>query len=320
MRVTTPRVSSHSKVSLRENAAPPARSLVRRLLVVAAALVAAALAAGFLGALHPAGDSFAVFRGSLSGLGLVIAAAVSLAAPRRWALAAALVPALSLGTLLPHWVQGAPVQGGITLYQKNLHYQTRDVSLIAADILAEIPDVVTLQELHRNNARILGDLHGAYPWQVVCHFPRHPGQVALLSRHPFRDGGACSETPGMAHAVVETPDGPVSVASIHFHWPWPAGTQPGQARRLLPEIAALEGPVVIGGDFNMVRWSATLRRIARAADAQFVGRAAMSYAFAPGPFSGVSIDHVLGPQGGTTEFRPPLGSDHRGVLARVRLD
>lgn len=313
MRDTTPMPAAHPKVRGREGRP------VRVLAGLAAAGVAALLGLGALGALHPAGDSLAVFRTSLSGCGLGLALMLLALGSRRGAGLAALVPALALLSLAPHWAAGgAAPEGGLSLYQKNLLYLTRDVDRIRDDILTARPDVVTFEEVHPNNERILGELAAAYPAQVRCPARDAVGDVAVLSRYPFREGSVrCSRTPGMASAVVEAPDGPVTVAAIHFEWPWPH-RQPVQAERLIGEIASLEGPAVIGGDFNMVRWSATIRRIAEASGTEPVGPARVTFPMGPGPFVGVSIDHVLAPGGaGATELRPLLGSDHLGVLARI---
>lgn len=311
--VATPGDEAHPKVRRRET------RWALSLLGSASGSVALLLALGALGALHPAADSLAVFRGAFSGLGLAIAALLAILGARRGALAAAALPTIALMSLVPHWTAGTP-GADLALYQKNLHYTLRDPGRIRDDILAARPDIVTFEELHANNDAIMTELADAYPFQLRCTAHRYVGDVAVLSRYPFRAGSAnCPSVPGMASVVVETPKGPVTVAAIHLFWPWPH-EQPEQVVDLLREIAALEGPVVIAGDFNMVRWSETLRRFARASGTGFVGHAAMSYRLGPGPFTGVAIDHVLAPGGqGSTEFRPQLGSDHRGVLARIAL-
>ncbi len=310
---------AHPSVTGRE----PRRALraLRGLVGLAALTVAALLALGALGRVHPAGDSFAVLRVSLVAAGLAVAPLLAVLGAGRAALLAALAPGLGLLSLAPHWVPEraaiAPGSSELVLYQKNLLYALRDPGRIRDDILRTRPDVVTLEELHRNNERILAALREVYPWQIRCRARPRVGDVAVLSRFPFREGSAgCSKTYGMAHAVVEAPGGPVTVGAIHFEWPWPHG-QAAQAEGIVAEVAALEAPVVLGGDFNMVRWSDVLGRIGAASGAGPVGPARVTFPVGPGGFS---IDHVLAPGGqGQTMLRPRLGSDHLGVLARIAL-
>jgi endonuclease/exonuclease/phosphatase (EEP) superfamily protein YafD len=315
---TTPQSAFHPSVTLRE---PTAVRRARMLLAVSSAVISTLLVLGALGHLHPAGDSLSVLRPALAAGGLLIAGALLCLGSGRSALLALAAPGFALLSLAPHWYGGQAVEeGGLTLYQKNILFKIHDTTRIREDILRADPDIVTLEELHPNNERILDDLRDSYPSQIRCNVRPVAGSAAILSRYPFRDGSAgCSKTPGMARAVVETPDGPITIAAIHFEWPWPH-RQPGQVEGLMDEIAALEGPVVLAGDFNMVRWSSTIRRIAEATGTEPVGRARVTFPMAPLPFAGVSIDHVLAPNGaGTTSLRPLLGSDHMGVLARVAM-
>lgn len=292
--------------------------------LIGCALVAAvaALVAGFGGALHPAGDSLAVFRGVLSVAALAFAAALAALGFRQAAMLGAAVPALALASLAPDrigWPGAEAAPPGLVLYQKNLWVGLADPALLVADIRASGADVVTLQEVHARNLPVIEALADAFPTQVVCPRSR-VGGVAVLARWPAVAGSAvCAEGRGLVAVTLDAPGGEVTVASVHLHWPWPHG-QPRQVECLEPVIAALPGPVVIGGDFNMVRWSSALRRIGAAARAAPVGRTRVTFPLGPGGLAGLSIDHVLAPGGaGDARLRPLLGSDHRGIVARVPL-
>ena len=76
------------------------------------------------------------------------------------------------------------------------------------------------------------------------------------------------------------------------------------------------GPAIMGGDFNMVPWSETLDDIADAAGFERAGPSRPTFQLGPFP---LPIDHVFAPAGGRVEVRGLSGSDHRGLLARVRL-
>lgn len=103
------------------------------------------------------------------------------------------------------------------------------------------------------------------------------------------------------------------MVTLHLHWPWPHG-QAAQVDILASAIAALDRPVVVAGDFNMVPWGASVARIERAARARRTGATVTT--FARFPLLPLPIDHVLLPEGwaGRQSVLAELGSDHRGLL------
>ncbi|GGH26313.1 Uncharacterized conserved protein YafD, endonuclease/exonuclease/phosphatase (EEP) superfamily [Cribrihabitans marinus] len=282
------------------------------ILKAAAVVLSVLVAASYGGALHPAGDSLAVFR-------LPMAAMLALAViwtdwPRRlrWPVAGACL--VILGAMV--WAKTArPEPGPVTVYQKNLWFGLRNVEPLARDILARAPDVVTLQEVSSRNRALMDRLRAAYPHRVFCPFTSWAG-VAVLSRHPVR-ARHCEEGQGLAALQLDMPQGPVWAVSLHLHWPWPHGQGP-QRDRLLQVIAGLEGPVVIGGDFNMVPWGYSVRAIAAAGGARRTRPVSPTFTIHDRDVP-LLIDHVLAPRGGAAERLPRLGSDHYGVLGRVWL-
>lgn len=281
----------------------------------------AGLAGSFAGNVHPAGDSLAAFRGVLA-IAAIAAATLAVAAGlRRLAAAGAVLAAAASLSLAPYKLPAiaeTSAPHGLVLYQKNLSYRLTNVLPVLADIRAISPDVITLQEVNGDNDSLLKELAAEYPEQVICAFNDYMA-VAVLSRLPVTDGGRlCLDRQGLAALRVETASGPVTVASLHLHWPWPHG-QPRQVMDLEPKLAALPGPIVIGGDFNMVRWSATVSRIAAAVGGAPVGTSHVTFPIGDTSFLGLAIDHVIAPLGGETQPRPALGSDHFGLLARITI-
>ncbi|WP_157932989.1 endonuclease/exonuclease/phosphatase family protein [Roseovarius salinarum] len=280
----------------------------------------ALLAAGYGGAVHPAGDLLAVFRLPLAGIALIGLA--WLRRPLVLVLPGLVLVATALGGQAMMAVSpGGPVAtpGGITLYQKNLLYRPTDRSAFLREIARTAPDVLTLQEVSRPNRSVLDALAPAYPERLLCPYTRGIGGVAVLSRWPVVPGSRwCASGPGgMAAMQLDAPRGRLWVVSLHLHWPWPRG-QSAQVDRLIPVLAGLEGPVVVAGDFNAVAWSHTVARIARATRTERAGRTAVSFRLPPLGYP-LGIDHVLAPRGrpASAAMRPWLGSDHRGVLARL---
>lgn len=284
---------------------------------------AGALALSFLGRWHPAGDSLAVFRTPIA-LGVLVLAGLVLAAGARGPAAVGAIAALlSLGTTLPHYVDwpGQAEASGreLKVYQKNLWFRMADARPVVADILASGADIVTLQEVGRGTRQVLDALKEAYPTQVYCAYSAGVGGVAVLSRfREIRGMRDCREGTGALLVGLKTPDGPLRAGSIHLHWPWP-NEQAAQVDGIARRLARSDLPTIIGGDFNMVRWSATLRRIGAASGTAPVGAAKVTLRHRRGPLH-LAIDHVLASGGkGRLEPRPLAGSDHNGLLATVRM-
>jgi endonuclease/exonuclease/phosphatase (EEP) superfamily protein YafD len=271
-----------------------------------------AVLGGFLGWLHPFGDLLAVGRAFAVAAVLILAIAASLFGMRMaafWSILFALLAGtpVVLATVFP----GAP--GTFTLYQKNLKYRNDDLAALAADIRAAEPLAITLQEVSEPNLALLADLAEGWPHQLVCPFAA-AGGTAVASRLPPVPGATvCAD--GLAAMQVMWNERPVWIVSIHLHWPWPYG-QAAQARGLRPVLAGLEGSVLIGGDFNMVRWGNSVQGLAQAARTVAAGPAPGSY-LGFEPLLRLPIDHTFAPAGGRVDLRPALGSDHLGLLARL---
>lgn len=273
-----------------------------------AVLLGAAFFGSFAGALHPLGDSLAVFR-----LPIAVAFALWVIWSRwpawiRWSIAVLCIAAMA--QIVAQKYVSHP-SGPVTIYQKNLLFQNDQVAALAADIRAADADLVALQEVTSRNATLLRDLRALYPHQASCALVEW-ARVAILSRWPV-EGEICIENQGLVGIPVAAPEGTFWVFSLHAFWPWPHG-QAEQFDRILPVLADLDDPVVVAGDFNMVPWSHALRRLGAATGTNRAGPLFPTLIKKGAP---LPIDHVYAPGGGQATARPLLGSDHRGVLARV---
>lgn len=277
-----------------------------------AALSLLALVASYGGALHPAGDSLAVFRPVLAGV--LILAGLGL---RRvvWQIGAALLGVAAVAPLIWVALPVAAPQGGVVIYQKNLRFDLADPSDLIWDMQQTGADIVLLQEVSQRTLSIPQRLHNSHPHQVIC--PAHRvGAVAILSRFPFAGPPDCHRNTGLATARIETPVGQVSTAVLHLHWPWPS-IQSQQRLKLLPALRDLPQPVIVAGDFNMVPWSHSVASIEAATGTTRVGPVRPSFVL-QGVYP-MPIDQVLAPTGwqAQVQMRDLLGSDHRGMLARI---
>ncbi|WP_176445300.1 endonuclease/exonuclease/phosphatase family protein [Maliponia aquimaris] len=280
---------------------------------VAAGLALLALAS-WAGPLHPAADALAVLRVPL--LVLAALAVIWTSWPRRLRWPVAGLCLLALGQVGGMKLY-APAPGPFVVYQKNLWGGNPQAEAMAAEITAQAPDVVTLQEVSTRNRHLLDLLRPGYPHQYLC------AGVAVLSRHPVVQGETlCVKGGGLAGLRVSLPEGPVWVLSVHLFWPWPHDQRP-QAERIEALVTGLPGPVVLAGDFNMTPWGSDVRRLVRATGVRRAGPMFPTFWLRPSglPLAvPLPLDQVYATGGGAARVRPLLGSDHAGVLAGVFLD
>ncbi len=272
------------------------------------------LLASYAGAFHAAADSLAVFRLELASLALC-AAFIALCC--RWRVGTIVLSAtafIAAGLILLDRRQPDTPDRPYTIYQKNLLFKMATHQPIIDDIVAQAPDFLTLQELSARNRVVLTGVAEILPHQVTCPFSA-VGDVAIASRWPIiKETVICQPRLGMIAAQTQTPDGDVWLVSLHLYWPWPHG-QRGQAERILAVLESLDGPIVIGGDFNMVPWSHIVGRFEATTQTQTAGTVIRTLPLHR--FINLPIDHILAPVNDPTQRRPLLGSDHFGVVARI---
>lgn len=281
-----------------------------RLVTFGAWLGAAVLLASYAGALHPIGDSFAVFRAQIATGTLLLAVLVL---RRTWA---ATVPGLlALGALallaLPHLTPQEP--GPITVYQKNMLWNNEDWDLLAADIRDAAPDALILQEMTDPNFRVVELVADILPNVVRCDGRGGAvGGTLIATRLEVVEGSeTCRST--AAAVRVRTDGGEVTLAGVHLQWPWPYG-QDWHLRQVVPLLETLDRPVILTGDLNSAAWSHAAAILSDAVGSHPILPPVPSFDLFP--LVTVSIDHVFAASG-TLERRPLAGSDHYGVLARV---
>lgn len=276
---------------------------------------------GLMGAVHPAGDTAAVFRGYF-GFGLLaLGGLLAELGKRRWGaggvgLGALAVLSMGLLPLGPRVNMPAPQDTAISHYQKNLQYHNDHPAELLADILARDPDVVTLQEVAGRSAGMVPNLAATYPTAHWCKGSDSFGVAVFARWEPVAGTGFCIGQ--VAGVQVAAPNGPLWVLSTHLRWVYPYPNA-AQVAALEPHLRALDGPVVVGGDFNVVPWAASVRRFARATGTERLGPAFVTYETLGGLLR-VQIDHVLVPGGQGRVWRlEKLGSDHWGIWAQYTL-
>lgn len=290
----------------------------QQLIGIALGLAVLALAGGYLGWLHPLGDSLSVGRGVAAAAVLVLAVFASFAGLRMAAFVSMLLALLCGGqVILAYSWPGPP--GKYTVYQKNVRFRNADLPALAADIRAADPDIVTLQEVLPKNRAWMDGLQDAWPHQLLCPGGTVGGPAILTRLDPVQGTEFCG--PGLA--AMQVVAGPAEkrdrfwLVSVHLHWPWPYG-QADQVDLVLPILDKLQGPAVMAGDFNMVRWANSVTRMADILGVRPTGPTAGSY-IGLSPLMPLPLDHVFSTLGGRVTLRPAAGSDHLGLLAEVAL-
>lgn len=302
------------------------KSLVGALLQLAAIGALAGLVAGAKPSLHPAADSFAHFRLHFAFVLILALAPLAVFWFRGWmcwtAIALCAVTVLGVRSV---WFSGPPETtpaAEMRLVQFNLSFRNQHMRDVMAYIAETDPDFVTLQEVTESHQAYLDLASATHPYRRVCPFPRI-GAVVILSKHPAIEADSgCERELGLTWLRAETPKGPVTVASLHLHWPWPFD-QHRQIDRVAPMLAELKMPLIIGGDFNAAPWSHAVERVAEAARAEPVPGLRATIRVKPYPrlpAVPIPIDHVLVSDelcGLAARTGPRLGSDHSPVIVDI---
>ncbi|MEU0539695.1 endonuclease/exonuclease/phosphatase family protein [Nocardia sp. NPDC005978] len=262
-----------------------------------------------------------------------IPALLLFAITRRWvstALAVVVTTAALWSQAPMLWPDGsAPPGTDVVVMQSNLmlgHGSPEAVVTAARDNSAE---VLTIEELTpdlliRLDAAGLADL---FPHRFTA--PSGGGQgTGIFSRYPLRDGVKFDGfwLNNLRATMIHPDRGPVTVFALH---PIPPLSNADVWHRELTRIAeileAQSGPVLVGGDFNATWDHAPYRSLltGRYADAaELLGVAALPTWPTDRPFGPfIGIDRVLIAGGHALEINSHTipGTDHRAVVARLRL-
>ncbi|MFP4518464.1 MAG: endonuclease/exonuclease/phosphatase family protein [Oceanicaulis sp.] len=276
------------------------------------------------------------FTGHLALTGLILA---SLAlARRRMRIAAGLVAAgLALCTAF-FAAPFAPVtprfdRPVVTVAVFNAHNDRAALERFAAWAEAEQVDLLMLAEAHAVEVEALEAIYAAWPHSlnsqtdVALAWTVYTTRIAVFSRAPL----AVSDAPAEAasgpydrprlHVTAQSPIGPFHVSALHPFPPMLPGAVLRQRTMFeeTAERAPADGRFIVFGDLNSTVWSPVFDRLPgrRAGDPRF-----RSTFPAFTSLGGIAIDHVLaGDALAVTHYEvgPDLGSDHRPVMARLRL-
>lgn len=316
-------------------ARPRKRGWLGRLGLVAASLALAAGATGI--GLHYSTSEWepAVLAASFASYLMVFAlvAIILFAVTRQWTgtALAVVVAGSGLWSQAPMlWADGSPPPGtDVVVMQSNLmlgHGSPTDVVTAARDTGAEVLtiDELTPDLLTRLDAAGLAEL---FPHRFTA--PSGGGQgTGIFSRYPLADGVKFDGfwLNNLRATMIHPERGPVTVFALHPIPPLSnSDVWARELRRIGEILEAQTGPVIVGGDFNATYDHTPFRALVtgRYADsAELLGVGAMPTWPTDrwwGPV--VGIDRVLVAGGHALEVhsRHIEGTDHRAVVARLRL-
>ena len=292
---------------------------------IALLAVAALLLFGFLNHFSALADSLSHFR--LHFIVLAVLLSFGFLALRAWRWGAAAMAVIVIGLFglqpaFPYFPVTPVALPQIRMIQFNTLFNNPKPDFSAQWLVAQAPDITTLQEVSKNNQVIIDELSKQMPSKAECKFTAI-GRVVVLSKYP-KLAEKCVEGSGLVWMQVMIDGKPVTIASVHLHWPYPFRQQK-QLDYMRTELEAMPRPVILAGDFNAAPWSEAVAQVGRASSTIPLPGLRMTLRmgfYGIGPFPVLPIDQVLAPDGTSPtkmEVGPPIGSDHLPVVVQFGL-
>lgn len=195
---------------------------------------------------------------------------------------------------------------------------------IAERLRETLPDVAVLAESTQLE-EMAESLKDIYPHQLGC---LEVCEVMILSRHPYLVRAVRTPGPVWRERMLVVDIAPlgqkklVKLVGLHMVKPWYFGITELETQQVTARLRRYRGPTVVVGDFNAAPWSNRMRWIHKRSGMQGIRRPIATWPAKAG-WAGVPIDHVLVKGGAQVVTVAPwgagLGSDHRGLLARIAL-
>lgn len=189
-------------------------------------------------------------------------------------------------------------------------------------------DVVLLLDAKRKRWRaVLASLGDRYGYRAPENW-LDGAPLMVLSRWPITGYSLVLPPKGRAHLKVQIEIGGrrLTIVGVHTESPSEADhfLRNRQLRQIAETVNAIDGPVIVAGDFNTSPWSPYFRDLLEATGLHNAAEGRGWIATWPTWFwpAQVPIDHVLlkGPVAATAVRRGPrIGSDHFPIIADIRL-
>lgn len=146
----------------------------------------------------------------------------------------------------------------------NIYAKNDDYDALFEAIEKENPDFLLVQEYWREHREELSPrIEKLLPNFIFCQGGKR-SFLAIYSRFPISEttGHDCNEeiSNGQRHSIISVKveaEIPFNLVTTHFDWPIPADRQFEQMRKVASSLNSIEGPLLIGGDFNSTPFSYT---------------------------------------------------------------
>jgi len=311
---------------------------MRRTLAILAFGAAAGLfvltLAGYAGHWGPTLEVIANFRLHLAVLAGALGMALGLARLGRSAGLALLTTLIAAAGLGPIFDAAQRTGDGrpLTVLYANLWDRNPEPDALAAMLRALDADILITSETTRRVVEGAGGLRAAYPYRLVSSDAGEALRTAIWSKYPLSDGALYlnnTVAPTGAIAIADLGGGTtLGLIGAHFSRPFER-LHRTQVEALGPMAEKLGHPLIVAGDFNASPWSWVVARAAEVTGTDVLGGYRVTwrgrYRTPLGPLPapwGHQIDQML-LSGGigveTVETVELPGSDHRGLLVRLRI-
>ncbi|WP_284776198.1 endonuclease/exonuclease/phosphatase family protein [Agrobacterium sp. lyk4-40-TYG-31] len=196
---------------------------------------------------------------------------------------------------------------------------------IADTIIASNADVAYVMEAAALTTA-LPRIQETYPYRIGCGEGTQRCDLLILSKRPLEDAriGTLSyvsrERFGMA--VVDIDGVKLTLAAAHLAKPYFDEYHRNELNRISSTIAAVSGPLILGGDFNSASIAPDMQDFLLDTDLKKAQWEPATWPIDAGAF-GIAIDHIYARRPATLmrlERLPQnLGSNHFGLIADFRI-
>lgn len=162
----------------------------------------------------------------------------------------------------------SPVQAGqqppLRVMSYNIWGGNENIAAAHQLIVAQQPDLLFLQEVSLGISReLFPRLSTLYGTQAPFILYDRQSEQAIVSRYPLHLTETSYRKGRVLKAIVDLPSGPTAVWNVHPFQPFPWELHFRQIQTLAEEITAVEGPLIVAGDFNTTEQAEPYRLISR---------------------------------------------------------
>jgi len=261
---------------------------------------------------------------------LMIAVAIIMGWRRHWWTATGSV----LGALL--LVLQLPARGELTAFDADksglrvMHMNVLQTNICFEQVIGQAlqgdADLVSVQEVSPEWAfELEAGLRSEYPYVHVEPRTNCYG-IALFSKRPFKQVGTVTVMGApFIEALFEEEGTPVRVLIVHTTSPISYAhfqRRNAQFEQLAEYLNRGDTATVLIGDLNTVPWDHAFQRFCASTELRPISKEIQRTWPSLGPFSLIPLDHLLVSAGivsTSVETFPIAGSDHRGLMAEIRL-